>query len=88
MGNVLAGGESGRYPEGNVFPDSLDAVPFVDRKAGNYRLAGTIKHLKGSGVDGAALCAALSPHDAGQQPICVPRTAETGQGRSVASQSR
>ena len=87
-GNVLAGGESGRYPEGNVFPDSLDAVPFVDRKAGNYRLAGTIKHLKGSGVDGAALCAALSPHDAGQQPICVPRTAETSQRRSVASQSR
>lgn len=84
--NVLAGGEAARYPESNVFPESLDAVPFVDRKAGNYRLAGGIKHLKGPGVDGGALCAALSPHDAREQPICGVRTAETRQGRPITAQ--
>jgi hypothetical protein len=84
--NVLAGGEASRYPEGNVFPDSIDAVPFVDRKAGNYRLAGAIKNLKAPGVDAGALCAALSAHDAPEQPICATRTAETRPGRSMASQ--
>jgi len=84
--NVLAGGEASRYPEGNVFPDSMDAVPFVDRKAGNYRLASGIKNLKGPGVDAGALCAALSPPDAREQPMCSMRTAETRQGRSIASQ--
>src|SRR5262245_35545289 len=37
-GNVLAGGDGGQYPAGNVFPDSLESVPFIDRKAGDYRL--------------------------------------------------
>ena len=83
--NVLAGGDASRYPDGNVFPDSLDAVPFVDRRAGNYRLAGGIKNLKAPGVDAGALCAALSGQDAPEQPICAVRTAETRQGRSVAS---
>lgn len=83
--NVLAGGEARRYPEGNVFPDSIDAVPFADRRAGNYRLTGGIKHLKDPGVDAGALCAALSPQDAREQPICGVRTAETQQGRAMAS---
>jgi len=64
----------------------MDAVPFVDRKAGNYRLASGIKNLKGPGVDAGALCAALSPPDAREQPMCSMRTAETRQGRSIASQ--
>jgi len=84
--NVLAGGEASRYPDGNVFPDSLDAVPFADRKAGNYRLTGGIKNLKNAGVDASALCAALSPPDAREQPICTGRTADTRQHRAVASQ--
>jgi hypothetical protein len=84
--NVLVGGEASRYPDGNVFPDSLDAVPFADRKSGNYRLARGIKNLKAPGVDAAALCAALSPLDAREQPICAVRTAETGHGRSLAAQ--
>jgi hypothetical protein len=83
--NVLAGGEGRRYPDGNVFPDSIDAVPFADRRAGNYRLTGSIKHLKDPGVDAAALCAALSPQDARQQPICGVQTAETHHGRALAS---
>lgn len=83
--NVLAGGDASRYPEGNVFPDSLDAVPFVDRTGGNYRLAGGIQNVTSPGVDAAALCAALSPQDAPEQPICAGRTAETRGNRSVAS---
>jgi hypothetical protein len=85
-GNVLAGGDAGRYPEGNVFPDSLDAVPFIDRKAGNYGLARGIKNAKEPGIEAGVLCAALSPHDAPKQPICAARTAETREGRAVASQ--
>ena len=83
--NVLAGGDATRYPEGNVFPDSLDAVPFVDRKGGNYRLAAGIKEAKAPGIDAGALCAALSTHDAPKQAICAMRTAESPEGRSVAS---
>jgi hypothetical protein len=84
--NVLPGGDASRYPDGNVFPDSIDAVPFVDPKSGNYRLAAGIKHLKGPGVDAAALCAALSAQDAREQPICVARSAGNGQGRTMAAQ--
>ena len=82
--NVLPGGDASQYPDGNVFPDSIEAVPFVDRKAGNYRLAGGIKNLKAPGVDAGALCAALSPQDAREQTICAVRTADR-QDRAVAS---
>jgi hypothetical protein len=83
--NVLAGGEARQYPDGNVFPESLDAVPFADRKAGNYRLTAGIKHLKAPGVDAAALCAALSPQDARNQVICTAPTAGAPGGRTLAS---
>jgi len=82
--NVLPGGDASQYPDGNVFPDSIEAVPFVDRKGGNYRLTGGIKNLKAPGVDAGTLCAALSPQDAREQTICAVRTADR-QGRSVAS---
>ncbi|HKE62038.1 MAG TPA: hypothetical protein VKB33_06180 [Nitrospira sp.] len=79
--NVLAGGDDSKYPEGNFFPDSLEAIPFVDRKAGDYRLAGTgIKTGRKSrtdlGVDMTALCAALGSQARGQS-MCAPRTMET-----------
>jgi hypothetical protein len=79
--NVLAGGNARNYPDGNVFPDSIDAIPFVDRKAGDYRLAGAgIQMGRNSrtdmGVDMGALCAALGPQ-VRSQPICAPRTVET-----------
>jgi hypothetical protein len=83
--NVLPGGEERRYPSGNLFPESMDAVPFVDRKAGNYRLAGGIRHLTGVGVDTATLCAALSPFEAREQPFCLPHTPDSRQSRSVLS---
>jgi hypothetical protein len=84
--NVLPGGDERRYPPGNLFPDSMDAVPFADRNAGNYRMTGGIKHLTGAGVDTAALCAALSPIDARDQPFCVPRASDARQSRSAAAQ--
>jgi hypothetical protein len=68
-----------------VFPESLDAVPFADRKAGNYRLTAGIKHLKAPGVDAAALCAALRPQDARNQVICTAPTAGAPGGRTLAS---
>lgn len=86
-GNVLAGGEERQYPEGNVFPESMDAVPFVDRKAGDYRVAGA--GVKGPrhnfaevGVDMTAVCSALSPEER-NQPICTLRTIETRHSRSI-----
>jgi cellulose synthase/poly-beta-1,6-N-acetylglucosamine synthase-like glycosyltransferase len=36
--NVIVGGDAEQYPQDNFFPASLDAVGFVDRTAGNYRL--------------------------------------------------
>lgn len=39
------------YPAGNYFPVSLDAVGFVDRASGNYRLA-TSSPYKGKGTGG------------------------------------
>ncbi len=39
LGNVLAGGNASIYPAGNFFPSSLDDVGFVNRGAGDYRLA-------------------------------------------------
>ena len=79
--NVLPGGDDRKYPDGNFFPGSLDAIPFVDRKAGDYRLAGPgIKTGRNSrtdmGVDLAVLCAELGTQDL-SQPMCSPRTIET-----------
>jgi len=37
-GNVFVGGEAKHYPTDNFFPASLDAVGFVDRARGDYRL--------------------------------------------------
>ena len=87
IGNVLAGGDEGRYPPGNMFPESLDAIPFADRKAGNYRLtAAVVKNGRtDAGVEAAALCAALSPEDARNQPICTARPIETRNGRSLSA---
>jgi hypothetical protein len=80
-GNVLTGGDEGQYPEGNIFPESLEAVPFVDRKAGDYRLSGaSIKgsqknNLANAGVDMVALCA-VPDSEAHHQPVCNQRTIE------------
>ena len=39
--NVIVGGSGDRYPQKNFYPARIDDVGFVDRAAGNYRLADT-----------------------------------------------
>jgi hypothetical protein len=87
-GNVLPGGDERQYPEGNVFPKSFEAIPFVDPKAGDYRLSTAgVKAGRTSlaevGLDMASLCAALSQHDVSNQPMCNPRTVETRHTHSL-----
>ena len=64
--NMLIGGESyaERYPEENTFPASVEAVPFMNAAAGDYRMAAS-SAVSGSpshevpGIDAKSLCAAL-----------------------------
>jgi hypothetical protein len=64
--NMLIGGESyaERYPEENAFPASVEAVPFMNAAAGDYRMAAS-SAVSGSpshevpGIDAKSLCAAL-----------------------------
>ena len=58
-GNVIAGGDTGRYPRNNQYPGSLAEVRFVDQAGGNFRLADGSRYKKGGmGVDMDALVAA------------------------------
>ncbi len=60
-GNVILGGPAALYPPGNAFPSSLDAVGFVDRGSGRYRLAASSVHRRqGVGVDFDALSSAMA----------------------------
>jgi hypothetical protein len=74
--NMLIGGESyaDRYPKENAFPASMEAVPFMNAAAGDYRMAAS-SAVSGSptqeipGIDAKALCAALG--DIGRmEPVC------------------
>jgi len=71
-GNVIAGGESARYPRGNHFPGSLLEVRFADQPGGNYRLADGSRYRKGpgkdAGVDVDALVAAGAVDAGGRGP--------------------
>jgi hypothetical protein len=74
--NILIGGEfyAERYPEGNTFPASMDAVPFINAAGGDYRLTASNTSTAPSnrevpGVDAKALCAALG--EIGRmEPVC------------------
>ena len=58
-GNVIAGGDTARYPRNNQYPGSLAEVRFVDQAGGNFRLADGSRYKKsGAGVDMDALVAA------------------------------
>jgi hypothetical protein len=48
--NVMVGGESANYPPDNFFPPSFDQVVFVNRAAGDYRLAPASPY-KNAGTD-------------------------------------
>jgi hypothetical protein len=85
-GNVLVGGDKHQYPEGNLFPDSMEAVPFADRNKGDYRLTGGgINNRTDLGVDPVALCAALGQQEAPHQPICTAWKAEHQRSHALAS---
>jgi hypothetical protein len=65
--NVIAGADASRYPRDNFYPEKLDDVGFVNRAAGDYRLASSSRY-KGKGTDGKdvgcdfdALAAAVGP---------------------------
>ncbi len=61
--NVLAGANALIYPIDNFFPPSLDAVGFVDRVAGNYRLAPSSPY-KNAATDGTDIGADIDALDA------------------------
>lgn len=74
--NVMIGGRSyaERYPEGNEFPDSVEAVAFVNPSRGNYRLAAgaltaSADHAQ-PGIDANVLCAALG-ETGRNEPVCA-----------------
>jgi len=50
-GNVLIGAPSASYPDGNVFPASVETVGFLDAARGDYRLAASSPY-KGRASDG------------------------------------
>lgn len=64
--NVMIGGPAERYPEENLFPDTLGAVGFVDGSEDDYRLgeSGAYPWNRGDGkslgVDFGTLCAAIT----------------------------
>jgi hypothetical protein len=81
-GNILVGGDKQRYPDGNLFPESIDAVPFVDPRAGDYRLAtdGHVGRINRTdvGVDLDSLCLSLG-REARHQSGCMVRTVGSSQ---------
>src|SRR5262249_11180860 len=52
--NAIAGGDPSRYPADNLCPSTLDAVGFVDRTGGDYRL-GSSSPYREAGTDGKDL---------------------------------
>jgi hypothetical protein len=61
--NVFVGGPASSYPADNFFPSSIDAVGFVDRQSGNYRLAASspYKRAASDGRDPGADINAVAP---------------------------
>ena len=50
--NIIIGGTARNYPPRNFFPASLDAVGFVNRQQGKYRLAASSRY-KRAGTEGS-----------------------------------
>ena len=62
-GNVIAGGSADDYPSGNLYPESLDSIGFIDARGGDFRLSMDSPYRiagRTAGVDFTELCAALS----------------------------
>jgi len=74
--NVMIGGDKHRYPEGNFFPPSMEAVRFADPQDGDYRLSSSAGYAipgsgKEPGVEMGALCAALGPAARHEKPCAA-----------------
>jgi hypothetical protein len=73
-GNIIIGGDPHRYPEGNFFPKSVQAVSFVNRAEGDFRLSSFWSSAAATeeipGVDANALCEALG-EAARREVVCV-----------------
>jgi hypothetical protein len=54
LGNIIAGSDPSVYPDGNMYPATLDAVGFVDLYGGNYALSASSPYLS-SATDGTAV---------------------------------
>ena len=61
--NVIIGGHSNRYPQGNWFPPDRASVGFIKHDEGNYRLA-TDSPFKMAGTDGKDIGADLDAIEA------------------------
>lgn len=61
--NVFVGGTAASYPPDNLFPSSVEAVGFVDREGGDYRLAASspLKRAASDGHDPGADINAVAP---------------------------
>ncbi|HJT21051.1 MAG TPA: hypothetical protein VJ746_11305 [Nitrospira sp.] len=70
--NVIAGGDPRQYPDGNVFPNSLDAAPSVNAKTDRQAAAeaGVRTAVNKRGVDAGALCAALGGETVRAETVC------------------
>jgi hypothetical protein len=75
--NAIAGADAAKYPKDNVFPKSVDELPFEDVKHGNYRMkmrprARAAAPLPADiGADMTAVCAALGPLSV-EESVCQP----------------
>jgi hypothetical protein len=54
LGNIIAGADPSIYPDGNMYPATLDDVGFVDLGGGNYSLSASSPYLY-SATDGTAV---------------------------------
>lgn len=75
VGNIIAGGDKRQYPEGNLFPSSLDAATLSPQHNAAFRLAKATQDKSSgmlptdAGVKIKELCLALGPHS-DREPMC------------------
>jgi len=79
--NVIIGGDPQRYPDGNFFPESVQAVPFANWSEGDYQLIPSgAATQEVPGVDAKALCSALGSA-ARHENICARHMSEDPHGK-------
>jgi hypothetical protein len=83
--NVMIGGSfyAERYSDDNAFPASVEALPFINAAAGDYRLTASNTWSASStheapGIDAKALCAALGDLGRRESVCAKPVSKERG----------